>query len=313
MAFLSVVIPLYNKENFIKDTVESVFNQTYSDFELLVIDDCSTDNSYKIVSQIVDPRLSIISHKTNKGLSASRNTGIKNSTSNYIAFLDADDLWKPHFLEEIVHLIKTFPKASLFATNYEEIIDKKVIVVTNNGAEKIENKQILVDNYFTLSLKQPLYNQSSFCVKKEIFEKIGFYNEKITFGEDVDFNIRAHMNFKLAYSNCSLSQYNTISENQITQSNLSSKILTDFDYYEKEYPSDISLKKFLDFQRYTKAKMYKMEGNSAKYRQLKKGISLLNLNWKQVILLYLPTYFLHKIKVWKQQKLKKGKRFTSYN
>ena len=66
MAFLSVVIPLYNKENFIKDTVESVFNQKYSDFELLVIDDCSTDNSYKIVSQIVDPRLSTIPHKTNK-------------------------------------------------------------------------------------------------------------------------------------------------------------------------------------------------------------------------------------------------------
>ncbi len=312
MAFLSVVIPLYNKENFIKDTVVSVFNQTYSDFELLVIDDCSTDNSYKIVSQFVDPRVSIISHKTNKGLSASRNTGIKNSTSNYIAFLDADDLWKPHFLEEIVHLIKTFPEASLFATNYEEIIDKKVILAANNGAEKLKKHLIILD-YFKNSLQQPLYCPSSLCVKNKVFDKIGLFNETITFGEDVDFNIRANLNFKLAYSNCKLIQYRTISENQITQSNLSSKTLTDFDYYEKEYPSDISLKKFLDFQRYTKAKMYKMEGNSAKYHQLRKGISLSNLNWKQVILLYLPTYFLIKIKDWKQQKLKKGKRFTSYN
>ena len=86
-----------------------------------------------------------------------------------------------------------------------------------------------------------------------------------------------------------------------------------FDYYEKNNPSNVSLKKFLDFQRYTKAKMYKMEGNSAKFHQLKKGISLSNLNWKQIILLYLPSFWLHQIKSWKLNKLKKGKRFTSYN
>lgn len=312
MPFISVVIPLYNKENYIKDTIESVLDQSFTDYELLIIDDCSTDNSKQVASQFADSRISIVTHSTNKGLSASRNTGIQNAAADYIAFLDADDLWKPNFLSEIHQLITDFPEASLFATNYEEIIGKNRAVLPSNGAVKLFKNSILED-FFEINLSQPLYCPSSLCVKKDVFENIGFYDETITYGEDVDFNIRANLKYSLAYSTHPFTQYLTDSENQITQSNLSSKKITDFDYYEKNNPSNATLKKFLDFQRYTKAKMYKMEGNSAKYHQLKKGISLSNLNWKQIILLYLPSFWLHQIKSWKLNKLKKGKRFTSYN
>jgi glycosyltransferase involved in cell wall biosynthesis len=312
MPFISVVIPLYNKENYIKDTIESVLDQSFTDYELLIIDDCSTDNSKRVASQFADSRISIVTHSTNKGLSASRNTGIQNAAADYIAFLDADDLWKPNFLSEIHQLITDFPEASLFATNYEEIIITNMIIPPANSTQNF-TKQQLVSDYFMNSLQQPLYCHSSVCFKKDVFENIGFYDETITYGEDVDFNIRANLEYSLAYSTHPFTQYLTDSENQITQSNLSSKKITDFDYYEKNNPSNASLKKFLDFQRYTKAKMYKMEGNSAKYHQLKKGISLSNLNWKQIILLYLPSFWLHQIKSWKLNKLKKGKRFTSYN
>lgn len=311
MPFFSIVIPLYNKENYIENTIKSVLNQRFTDFELVIINDCSTDNSFQLVSQFDDIRIKLITHQKNKGLSASRNTGIKNASSHYIAFLDADDLWKPNFLEEIYQLIHKYPKASLFATNYEEIIDANTVVLPSNGTENLIHS-IIIDNYFERSLKQPLYNQSSFCIKKEVFEKVGFYNEKITYGEDVDFNIRVHLIYKMAFSNQSLSQYILSTENQITQSNFSSKTITDFDYYEKNY-NNPSLKKFLDFQRYTKAKMYKMEGNFEKYYQLKKGIRLANLNWKQIILLHLPNFILNEIKIWKEKKLLQGKRVTSYN
>lgn len=311
MPFFSIIIPLYNKENYIENTIKSVLNQRYTDFELLIINDCSTDSSLELVSRFDDPRLKIITHQKNKGLSASRNTGIKNASAHYIAFLDADDLWKADFLDEIYQLIHKYPEAALYATNYEEIIKKNVIVLPSNGSESLVLTTI-IDNYFERSLKQPLYNQSSFCIKKEVFEKVGFYNETITYGEDVDFNIRAHLIYKLAFSNKPLSQYIISSENQITQSNFSSKTITDFDYYEKNNNNN-SLKKFLDFQRYTKAKMYKLEGNFEKYYQLKKGIRLSNLNWKQIILLHLPSFILNEIKIWKQKKLSQGKRVTSYN
>jgi glycosyltransferase involved in cell wall biosynthesis len=308
--FITVVIPLYNKQNYVGKTLESVLNQSFTNFEVVLINDCSTDNSFAVVAAFDDSRIKLLSHSKNQGLSATRNTGIKNATSKYIAFLDADDLWKPDFLKEIYQLITSFPDAHLFATNYEEIIDDKITILPANGAEKLL-KNGLISNYFEKSLMQPLYCPSSFCVKKEVFEKIGFYNEKITYGEDVDFNIRANLVYKLVYSTCALTQYHTVSENQITQSNFSSKKITDFDYFEKNN-TNLSLKKFIDFQRYTHAKMYKMEGDFEKYNQLKDSISMSNLNWKQLILLHLPKTILNKIKSFKLKKLNKGKRITSY-
>jgi glycosyltransferase involved in cell wall biosynthesis len=311
--FITVVIPLYNKQNYVGKTLESVLNQSFTNFEVVLINDCSTDNSFAVVAAFDDSRIKLLSHSKNQGLSATRNTGIKNATSKYIALLDADDLWKPDFLKEIYQLITSFPDAHLFATNYEEIIDDKITILPANGAEKLL-KNGLINDYFEISLQQPLYCPSSFCVKKEVFENIGFYNEKITYGEDVDFNIRANLVYKLVYSTCTLTQYHTVSENQITQSNFSSKKITDFDFYDNNnnYTTP-TLKKYLDFQRYTHAKMYKMEGDFGKYNQLKKGINLSNLNWKQIILLHLPSFLLNEIKIWKQKKLKKGKRFTTYN
>lgn len=310
MAFFSIVIPLYNKENFIENTIKSVLNQSFTDYELIIIDDCSSDNSLKIASQFIDDRIIIINHENNKGLSASRNTGIRNSNSKYVAFLDADDLWKNNFLEEIYTLINTYLEASLFATNFEEIITTKIIVLPTNGSEKLD-KNSVIDDFFLQSLQQPLYCPSGFCAKKEVFDKVGFYNEKITFGEDVDFNIRANLEFKLAYSTQPLVQYFVNSENQITQSKLSSKILTDFAYYEKKYPNK-SLKKFLDFQRYTKIRAYKSEHNFEVANKLKKEIDLSNLNWKQKILLYSPRFILNLVKSFKLFLLQKGIRITTY-
>ena len=114
----SVVIPLYNKEKYVAQTLKSVVGQTYQNFEIIVVNDCSTDNSLGVVQTIDDSRIKTIEHSKNKGLSASRNTGIKAAAHSFIAFLDADDHWDSSFLETISNLIKKYPKESVFATHY---------------------------------------------------------------------------------------------------------------------------------------------------------------------------------------------------
>lgn len=127
MAYFTVIIPLYNKENHIEATLKSVLNQTFQDFEVVIVEDCSTDNSKQKAVSIVSKKTRIVQHEVNKGLSASRNTGIHNANSDFLAFLDADDIWHKEFLEKIHELTQRFPKAHLFGTNYTEVYSKKVL------------------------------------------------------------------------------------------------------------------------------------------------------------------------------------------
>jgi glycosyltransferase involved in cell wall biosynthesis len=311
MPFFSVIIPLYNKENFIENTLKSVFAQTFEDYEILIVEDCSTDNSLNKISGLISSKVRIIKHEKNKGLSASRNTGIANANSEYIAFLDADDIWKSTFLQELKLLIDTYPEAKLFGTNYEETYSENNIILPKNNSDSLEKHSVIPD-FFAISLAQPLYCPSSFCVHKSVFETIGYYNESITYGEDVDFNIRANSKFKLAYSTNHFISYTTSSENQITKSNISEKTITDFDAYENDGISD-SLKKFLDFKRYMMAKHYRLENNEVDFIKMKRKINAKNLNFKQRFLLNSPKQMLNVIRSIKSFFISKGIRFTTYD
>ncbi|WP_313805368.1 glycosyltransferase family A protein [Flavobacterium sp.] len=311
MSFFSVIIPLFNKERYIQNTINSVLRQSFQDFEIILVEDCSTDSSLTKASAINSEKIKIIRHQENKGLSASRNTGIKNANGKYIAFLDADDLWEINFLEEIQTLIHKFPEADLFATNYQEIFPNKTSIIPANNSDKLEVYTI-VPNFFKISLAQPLYCPSSLCVQKSIFESIGYYDENITYGEDVDFNIRINSKLKLAYSTNPLVKYFTVTENQITQSKLSNKKITDFDKYDgKETSSE--MKKYLDFNRYIMAKHYILENNSAMVEKMKKGLNMANLNYKQRILINSPKLILILIKKIRSVLLSKGIRLTTYD
>lgn len=308
--FFSIVIPLYNKEKYVLGTLQSVFDQIFTDYEIIIVEDCSTDSSLAKISGIQSEKVKIIRHESNQGLSASRNTGIRNSTGNYIAFLDADDYWKTEFLDELNLLIGMFPEARLFATNYEEILQNGTALLPDNNAENLP-EHLIIPDFFAISLAQPLYCPSGFCVEKSVFDVVGFYNETIRFGEDVDFNIRANSAYKLAYSKKPLVKYTMVSENQITQSTISGKTITDFDAFENGQTSQ-SLKKFLDFHRYIMAKHYKAENNCAQFEKMKKGIDYNNLNLKQRILLNLPLPLLNLVKKMKSFLLSKRIRLTTY-
>ena len=117
MSFFSVVIPLYNKENHIQKTLNSVLSQSFTDFEIIIINDGSTDNSLDKVQEIKDSRINIYT-TPNHGVSKARNTGILKSNSQYICFLDADDFWYENHLSQMKRLLDSFPECGLFATSY---------------------------------------------------------------------------------------------------------------------------------------------------------------------------------------------------
>lgn len=311
MPFFSVIIPLYNKENYIENTLESVLNQTFTDYEVLIINDCSTDTSVAKVTPFLSEKITLIHHIKNKGLSDSRNTGIINSKSDYIVFLDADDLWKPSFLETIKSLINNFEDARIYATNYEELYKDKTIKPLNGSENLLENFSGYID-FFKTNLKQGIYNHGSVCFHKSVFEKTGLYDESIDFAEDIDFNIRANYFFKLAYSNSIQMSYLMQTENQLTTSSILNKRLPNFDKYEELTIDNISLKKYLDFERYVLSKHAKMDGDINLSKKISSSIDLKNLNWKQNLLLKSPIALLQIIYKTKLFLVRNGLKFTSY-
>ena len=118
MPFFSVVIPLYNKENHIEETIQSVLDQEFIDFEIIIINDGSTDNSEQKVFKFNDNRINYF-YKNNEGVSIARNFGIEKANSNYICFLDADDYWYPNFLQEFHNLTKQHPEQKVFSCAIE--------------------------------------------------------------------------------------------------------------------------------------------------------------------------------------------------
>lgn len=310
--FFSVIIPLYNKENHIQATLQSVLAQTFTDFEVIIVDDVSTDNSLNLVGQVKDERIQIINHPANKGLSASRNTGIINAKADMIAFLDADDLWKPRFLESICFLIDAYPDASIFATQYEEFHQGNITVpIKIDRLPVTENKTYLLD-FFPVNMGKLIVSFSSICIRREGFEKSGMFNEAVTFAEDVDFYIRAFSNNQLAYYNESLAIYMIYDSQQMSLAGLENRVIPDFDSYEYMSQNRPDIKRFLDFYRYVMAKHYKLSGDSVNYSKMLRGIRLDSLNYKQRILLYAPIYILKLIKRLKGALMKKGINPTSY-
>jgi glycosyltransferase involved in cell wall biosynthesis len=313
MPFFSVIIPLYNKENFIENTLQSVFNQEFYDFEILVVNDCSTDTSLEKVMALSHPKIKIIEHSKNKGLSASRNTGIKAATANYLAFLDADDIWHPTFLNEIHSLIEHYPEASIYGTNYEEINSKgKQQAIKKNTFFKDDNTY-LVKNFFSINLQQPVYCPSSVAYDKMVFENSGVYDENITYAEDVDFNIRSNTNNILAYSNKVCVSYLLLSENQITTSSIENKTIPNFNKYESICNNENQLKKYLDFNRYVMARLYKKSKLKKEFIALKNGIDYKNLTLKQQLLLESPSVLTNMISSLKHLLLKYNIKIASYD
>lgn len=312
MPFFSVIIPLYNKENYVENALKSILNQTFTDYEIIIVNDCSTDKSFVKIESYLSEKITLIHHEKNQGLSATRNTGIKNAKANYVTYLDADDLWKPTFLETIHRLITNFPEAKVYGTNYEEIYGDKILKPFNNSDTLADNFEGIID-FFKINIKQGIYNHGSVCFHKAVFEKVGYYDEKVRFSQDIDFNIRANYFFKLAYSNSNQMSYFMQTDNQITRSSILHYQIPNYDQYEDWAKSNMDLKKQLDFLRYVLIKKLKKDGDKILWKKIIKPIQLKNLNWKQIVLLYLPKNTLLLLDKMKMVLIKKGIKLSTYS
>ena len=200
----SIVIPLFNKEKFITNTICSVLNQSHQNFEILVINDGSTDNSISVLNSIDDNRLKVI-HQENKGVSSARNRGIAESKYDLIGFLDADDLWEPDFLSEIGKLVRSFPDCGLYATSYKSKRDK---IITDHRSKLLpDDHSYVIQDYFDFINNNFAFNASSVVAKKSEFETVGLFPEGIIKREDYDMWIRFFIFSKIGFINKTLTTY----------------------------------------------------------------------------------------------------------
>jgi len=311
--FISVLIPLYNKENYIRKTLESVLNQSFTDFEIIVLNDGSTDNSLDIVNATLEsfPNKTIHTQE-NKGLSATRNKGISIAKGKVVALLDADDFWDNHFLQTIYNLYNSFPEAHFYGTDYIEEYTKNIQLETRkNLSEKLKNTSFLVDDFFKVNLHQNILCQSSLAFRKEIFETIK-YDETINFSEDIDFYLKSFVRYKLAYAYKPLAIILSEVPNQITKSGINDKTITNLDAYETLAAKNPSLKQFLDFYRYSFGSQYKQAGNFKKFKEITRNIDQNNLNFNQRMLLKSPRFLLNFLIGVKKMLLRKKIRVSTY-
>ena len=196
----SVVIPMYNAEKFVARSINSVLNQTYKGYEVIVVNDGSTDNGLAIANSFAgkNNNIKIVSQK-NKLAGAARNCGVREAKNDFIAFLDADDEYLPDFLETIANLINKFPQAGIYATAYRVQKEKKSFIPKYSALPKFPWEGI-VPSYYKSALNYHPLSGTSVAIKREVFENIGYFVEGIRTGEDLDYWARLAAKYDVAFS-----------------------------------------------------------------------------------------------------------------
>ena len=238
---ISVVVPLYNKERAVVDTIHSVLNQTIVPYELIIVDDGSTDNSLNVIrkriSELENERIRVI-HKENGGVSSARNRGIKEAKGEYIALLDGDDLWNPTFLEEQVKLIHNFPKAAMCGVNTAFVKNGKCWKWQQGMGDGFRG---YVENYFGTK-HNDLFCSSSVVIRKEVFEKVGYFDERISASEDLDMWYRIILKYPVVFYAKVLVYYNQDAENRVAyDTDVRFPLTKDIKYYFDKFNDEFDL------------------------------------------------------------------------
>lgn len=197
----SVVIPLYNKEAYIADTLRSVLNQSLDDFEIVVVNDGSTDKSLDRVKEFSDNRIKVYS-TCNRGVSRARNFGVRHTQGDYIALLDADDVWEANYLAEMKRFMELFPGCGLYMSAHRVIEKDRVYYPCANMPEGI------IDNYFKSELFHNITRPSATIVKADLFNRVGGFPKGMVSGEDSFFCAKIASASEMAFYPKVLVSYN---------------------------------------------------------------------------------------------------------
>ncbi|MGX1024072.1 glycosyltransferase family 2 protein [Psychroflexus sp. MBR-150] len=311
MAYFSVILPVYNKANFLKETIQSVLNQTYKDFELVIVNDGSTDKSLEVIKDFGDKRIKL-HNQVNKGASIARNKGVEIAECEWVSLLDADDIWSKNHLEETYKAIQKLSHADLVSTAYSVQLEQHYI--KKPVFSKAIPKHIsYIDNYFEYSLIDPLFWTSTLSFKKSSFNKIGGFDVDLKTGEDIDLIIRFALNYKLGYN-----PKFTLLYKKYTEHNLSSisSLEETYKYIHKHKlieKQNISLKHYLDINRYSLALQSKINNNKKLYKNLVSEIDKTHLTTKHLFLLNCPKWMLLKLKCLQKKLIKAGVYKSAFN
>jgi glycosyltransferase involved in cell wall biosynthesis len=242
--YFSVIIPLYNKKKYIKDTINSVLSQSYKNFEIIVLNDGSTDGSELIVEQMQknDSRIRLINRK-NGGVSVARNFAISKARYDYICLLDADDDWTPDFLQVISSMVTKFPKHKIFSLRHKIIeADGRMIYppvgVDDNFCGELKDFIKLYTDY------DGLIQTSSLCLEKKFFQSLGGFPKDKGNGEDIYLWLLYGIKTNLVFCNKICTYYYRDRENSHTSRMVYVELPYPFEYFLNYEKSDES--KYLD-------------------------------------------------------------------
>lgn len=205
----SVVIPLYNKGHYIENTIASVLRQSFDDYEIVIVNDGSTDDSLATARKYASDKIRVIDQK-NQGVAVARNTGIYNARGAYIAFLDADDEWHPDYLETIDTLTTAHPQSDMFVTAYQVDMGNGKI----NYSTRLEPETGCLESYWlTLAKGYDFVWTSATTVRRQALLDAGCFKPGEKIGQDLDMWARvARNNPRVAYSARTCVTYNRSAE-----------------------------------------------------------------------------------------------------
>lgn len=211
---VSVVIPTYNRAYIILEAVESVLTQTYRDFEIIIIDDGSTDNTPEIIRDIQDKKIRYIRHERNQGCSAAYNSGIAAASGDLIGFLDSDDIWKPDYLEQQVDFLKRHPEVGAVFTDTEILTGSEhvpsLIALMRSfprllPADTEARESVVTGRQMYLCLLEEVpIKPSAVIVRRELFGRAGTFDENWPSGTDWELFLRFSRSTCFGYINRAL-------------------------------------------------------------------------------------------------------------
>ena len=306
----SVIVALYNKSAYLEKCLQSIFNQTFTNFELILINDGSTDDGTEKVRKILNEHCERLIEKQcnterkqyvleisqgikeskksillsyidqeNSGVSTARNNGVKNAIYDYVAFLDADDWWEPTYLSEMKTLIEEYPGAGLYGSNYF-LVKRNRQLPAPSGIDPAFKKGLI--DYFGAYARtncQPVWTGAVIVPKKVMEEEKGF-NPELKLGEDFDLWVRIALKYPVAFLNKNLSNYNQDSniKNRATGHlpEPSNHVLWNLTYLEKDEQKNPVLKKLFDNLRIYSLFPYYLNHKTRKTARME----LDKVNWK---------------------------------
>jgi len=305
----SIIIPLYNKASYLEKALNSVFNQTFTEFEVIVVNDGSTDSSFsKLLKIQEDLRINDeklfskfkIVDQINQGVSTARNNGVKIAQYDYIVFLDADDWWDFSYLEEMKNLIEDFPNAGIYGCGYYKVRNTKLI-----EAEIVDKSFISGEiNYckaYSRKMWMPLTSIST-VIKKDLFLSENGFKAQLKLGEDFDLWIRVALKYPVAFLNKPLAYYNQDVEEEhrgVVRDKIYTKesfITFNLDFLAEEETKNSDLKQLLDKIRVISLLRYRLQGAYTKeVNDIISSVDFSKLDRKTYLTYHLPVFI---VKCW---------------